>query len=160
MRKGLLAEWRRGLAARGFAAAALLAVPVGVAAAIGFGSSVSGLTEGLDSLANGPDSSQATPASSREIDTAITAIAGGDPAAPAPAQGVPGTNPVPGGGTDAPGDDGGSDDSGTGVAQNPPSGGGAPGLDPEVNVPSGNPVGDLVQDLNDSLGGLLGGGGN
>ena len=68
---------------------------------------------------------------------------------------------MPGGGTGAPGDDGGGDGSGTGVAQNPSGGGGAPGIEqPEVNVPSGNPVGDLVDGLNDSLKGLLGGGNN
>ena len=49
MSKGLLAEWRREVVGRGLTAAACcLAVPVAVAAAIGFEGSLAGLGEGLD----------------------------------------------------------------------------------------------------------------
>jgi hypothetical protein len=54
MRKGMLAQWRRGILARGLAGAGLLAVPVVVAGAIGFGNSFSGITGGLSAVANGP----------------------------------------------------------------------------------------------------------
>ena len=54
MRKGMLAQWRRGILARGLAGAGLLAVPVVAAGAIGFGNSFSGITGGLSAVANGP----------------------------------------------------------------------------------------------------------
>jgi len=49
MRQGLIAEWSRGIAGRGLIGAALLTVPVMVAATIGFGGA-----NGLSSLASGP----------------------------------------------------------------------------------------------------------
>ena len=55
MGKGLLASWRRRIVARGMAGAALLAVPVAVAAAIGFGTSLSGVAGGLSAVASGPE---------------------------------------------------------------------------------------------------------
>ena len=48
--------------ARGLAGAALFAVPVAVAAAIGFGSSISGVAGGLTAVTSGPD---AVPASAQ-----------------------------------------------------------------------------------------------
>jgi len=157
MRNGLLAEWRRGIVARGLAAAALLAVPVGVAAAIGFGTSVAGLSEGLGSLANGPESSQALPATtdSDAIDTAITAIATTAPADSAAPGGR--TNGVGPGGSEAPA----NNTPGGSSPQESPAGGGGPATvvdPPEVEVPNGNPVNDLVDGLNDTINGLLGGG--
>ena len=58
MGNGLLAQWRRGVVARGLAAAALVSVPVVVAAAIGFETSLGGLADGLASGLGGPDDSQ------------------------------------------------------------------------------------------------------
>jgi hypothetical protein len=55
MGKGLLAWWRRRIVARGLAGAALFAVPVAVAALIGFGSGFAGVAGGLSSVTNGPD---------------------------------------------------------------------------------------------------------
>ena len=55
MGKGLLAQWRRRIVARGLAGAILFAVPVAVAAALGFGTSLSGVAGGLSSIAEGPD---------------------------------------------------------------------------------------------------------
>jgi hypothetical protein len=55
MGKGLLAWWRRRIVARGLAGAALFAVPVAVAALIGFGTGFSGVAGGLSSVTNGPD---------------------------------------------------------------------------------------------------------
>src|SRR5688572_12559843 len=120
MSKGLLAEWRRSVVGRGLTAAALLAVPVAVAAAIGFQGSLSGLTQGLDSLATEPQDAQAGGPGPDEIDTAIAAIAVGTSSDSAPGggqggggQGGGGGGEVPGGGDTppgggAPGDDGGN----------------------------------------------------
>ena len=54
MGKGLLSSWRRRIVARGIAGAVLLAVPVAVAAAIGFGTSLSGVAGGLSAVTSGP----------------------------------------------------------------------------------------------------------
>lgn len=62
MGKGLLPWWRRLIAARGLAGAALFAVPVAVAAAIGFGTSISGVAGGLAAVTSGPE---AVPASAQ-----------------------------------------------------------------------------------------------
>ena len=55
MGKGLLAWWRRRIVARGLAGAALFAVPVAVAALIGFGTGFPGVPAGLSAVTNGPD---------------------------------------------------------------------------------------------------------
>jgi hypothetical protein len=153
MPKGLLAEWRKGIVSRGLAAALLLAVPVSVAAMIGFEGSIGGLGEGLDSLASGPGTSQASPAADTDpIDAAISALA------------VP-TAPAPGGGQDGSG--GGGGDGGDGAPTPGSPGGDAPGggtggggptdvIDPpDVSPPSTNPVGDIVDDVQKGVGGLL-----
>jgi len=168
MRKGLLAQWRRGIVARGLAATALLAVPVAVAAMIGFGTSLSGLTDGLDALASGPGPSQAADAEAPEIDSAISAVAtttatGGDEAAaPAPAPPAPGgvregAPPVEGT-TPAP--------QGQGPATNTSPGGGGGGNDPAINPPDvgvpntdgglGGAVNGLLDGANNTVDGLLG----
>ena len=169
MRNGLLAEWRRGIVARGLAAAALLSVPVAVAAAIGFGTSVADLGEGLESLASGPDRSQATPqdTDSEAINSAIEAIAT-TPGANGPARGGGGVN---GGGVP---EDGGTGGGGGGAPPGgaPVAGGGQPGGagDPaggggevtDVTIPSGgggveDTVNDVLNGVSDTVSGLLGG---
>lgn len=55
MSKGLLAWWHRRIVSRGLAGAALFAVPVAVAALIGFGTSLSGVAGGLTAFTSGPD---------------------------------------------------------------------------------------------------------
>src|SRR5512132_2091601 len=60
MGKGLLPWWRRRIVARGLAGAALFAVPVAVAAAIGFGTSISGVASGLSAVTSGPDAAPAS----------------------------------------------------------------------------------------------------
>ncbi len=154
MHKGLLAEWRRGLVTRGLAAAALLVVPVGVAAAIGFGNSFSGLTSGLGSLASGPERA-GSPARSAAIDDAIASVAvttvavppAGAPRGPAgDGDGGAPTAPSPG--------------AGSGATQLPAAGGGVPGV-PGVQAPTGGGggvVGDLIEGVGESVNGLLGGG--
>ena len=76
MGNGLLSWWRRKMAARGLVGAALFAVPVGVAALIGFGTSLSGVVGGLSAVASGPD---AVPAAARtapnKLNHAVVALA-------------------------------------------------------------------------------------
>ena len=77
MGKGLLAWWRRRIVARGLAGAALFAVPVAVAALIGFGSGFSGVAGGtLRPITSGPD---AVPASAQtgptKLNRAVVALA-------------------------------------------------------------------------------------
>ena len=172
MPKGLLAEWRRRMVSRGLAAALLLAVPVGVAAAIGFEGSIGGLGEGLDALVSGPEGSQVSAASSEgdedAIDSAISALAtptgAGLPGAGGPGAGGPGGGGDDDGGAPAPGGSpgGGSPGGGSPGGGSPGGGGGgggAPAIDPsDVELPNSNPVGDLVDELQDGVGGLLPGG--
>lgn len=169
MRKGLLAEWRRGIVSRGLVTAALLAVPVGVAATIGFGTSLGGVSEGLASLASGPDRSQADPAAASDgIDSAIVALAspGGDAPAPAPAPDAR----RPGGGTDTGGEPP-SEPTPQTVPSDPGGAagdGGGPGVTiPDVDVPvgggdgdegGGDPVGNPVDGFGNLVNGILGGG--
>src|SRR6188508_3333529 len=80
MSNGLLAEWRRGIFARGLAGAALVAVPVIVAGAIGFGTSFSGLTGGLSELASGPAEPAAGPQAvppTRGLDRTLISLSAG-----------------------------------------------------------------------------------
>jgi len=167
----LLAEWRRGIFARGLAGAALVAVPVFVAGAIGFGTSLSGLTGGLSELASGPadpaGGPQAVPPT-RGIDRTLISLSagpsdagtgaggggdGGDRGGNGPVIRSPGGS---GGGGTPTGGGGGSGGGGSG-------GGGGTGL-PGVSLPgggggigggggTGDPVGDVIDST--GVGGLL-----
>src|SRR6266480_702928 len=76
MGKGLLAWWRRRIVARGLAGAALVAVPVVVAALIGFGTSLSGVAGGLSSVASGPDAvAVSAPARPSSLNQAVVSLA-------------------------------------------------------------------------------------
>jgi hypothetical protein len=152
MGNGLLAEWRRGIFARGMAGAALVAVPVAVAAAIGFGTSLNGLTGGLSELASGPgDSAAPAPAAPAgdTIDDAIVDLSG----PPSGAGAGEGTGGGGGGGGDG---DGGGD--GGSVVQTPGGGGGGGGDGGGGGV-AGQPTGDAVPELPPLPGGSDGGGG-
>ena len=174
MGKGLLAQWRRGIFARGLAGAAMLAVPVAVAAMIGFGTSLSGVSEGLGALASGPPTATPDddPGRSR-IDGALSAVAtstgGGERSAGAPAPGSPGDDDDGGTGTGesptvTPTVPGTGTGTGTGIGT---GGGGAqePTVQPvpQVDVPTGDSGGGGLQGLVDDVGNavdqLLGGGG-
>jgi hypothetical protein len=146
------------------AGALLLAVPVAVAAAIGFGNSFSGITGGLSSIASGPSTTtMPTPtASPRRLNNAVVALA-----APAPRGG--GTE---GGGSDS---DGGGDvhgDLGTGGGggggqSNTQPGGADVNAVPDVQLPPGggggdgdeiaNGVNNLLDQVDTTVSGLLGG---
>ena len=174
MGKGLLAWWRRRIVARGLAGAALFAVPVAVAALIGFGGGFAGVAGGLTSVTNGPD---AVPASAQtapnKLNRAVVALASKQTGSGGPSR----TSSHDGGGssggstgTDTSG--GGSTGSGTGS-----SGSQSPVVDtpsaPDVNLPTGGSTGDTVNNttnavnntvnnalggVNNTLNGLLGGG--
>src|SRR5512133_4177778 len=76
MGTGLLSWWRRRVAARGLAGAALFAVPVAVAAAIGFGTSLSGVAGGLSAVTSGPNAVPASaPTRARSLNHAVVALA-------------------------------------------------------------------------------------
>src|SRR5687768_5945812 len=137
MRKGLLAERRRGIVARGAAAALLLALPVGVAAAIGFEGSLGGLSEGLTALASGPDPSQAAEdadGGADPIDSAISALASPTGPGSGPGGGAPGAGGGTGPGTESPGGGGGGSPGGAPGAPGAPGGPGGPTGGGDVNV--------------------------
>jgi hypothetical protein len=161
MRKGLLAWWRGRIVARGLAGAALLAVPVGVAAMIGFGTSLSGVVGGLSAVASGPD---AVPATSQTVPTKVNrgveALASKDrtpsPAAATDGGGgtgslseetIQGVRGIPGGGDDR----GGGSINQTAPTINTPS-------TPQVELPSPDQAADpAVNEINNGLNELLGG---
>lgn len=173
MGNGLVAEWQRGLVGRGVAAAILLALPVGVAAVIGFSSSATGLSEGLGSLVSGPDQIPAQPARGDSLDTAIASVgapatsaapdttgagtgAGPDGAGTAPGGGVGGGVGGGGGGAGGGGGPGGATPvGGQGGGQGGPVGLGPGGVTDAVPV-SGGPVDQVLGGLDETLNGLLG----
>jgi hypothetical protein len=165
MSNGMLAQWRRGIVARGLAGAALLAVPVGVAAAIGFGTSLSGLTTGLSAIASGPgESSAQTSATTRStaLNRALIALAGTPTTTGAGGTGGGGTGGGGSGGGVGNGGGGGGSGGGapTSTGTQGTGGGSTPG-DPPVNPPvvdvegGGGDANGLVQGVSDTVNGLL-----
>jgi hypothetical protein len=164
MSKGLLAQWRRGIVARGFAAAALLAVPVGVAAAIGFGTSISGLTSGLSAIANGPDNPAPSSAATRPtaLNRALAALAG----TPTSAAGGGGGGDTGGGGSGGGVGNGGGDggggttptsSTGPGDSTDSPAQSNPPPVNPPlVGVPDGADPDGLVDQVGGTVDGLVG----
>jgi hypothetical protein len=179
MGKGLLAQWRRGIATRGLLGAGLFAVPVAVAAAIGFGTSLSGVAGGLSAFAEGPEITTTADTSSRTLNRAVAALASRPETASAPAGGGSGTSTGGGGAGSVPGDgttttgggtttgSGGSGGSTAGSApvisapdvEVPGTGGGTGGdtVDSTVNN-TVNGVNGVLQDLGNTVNGILGGG--
>jgi len=159
MSNELLAEWRRGVAVRGVAGAFLLAVPVAVAAIIGFGSSLSGVVGGLSEIATGPDRAPASQANPTTLSRAVSALpptvnggGGGGANGPNNSGGIVG----PGGsGSGAPAG-GGSGGGGSGNGSQTP---GAPALPPINGNGAGNGVGNAVNGITNAVGGLLPNGG-
>lgn len=149
--KGLLAEWRHGIVARGVVAALLLVVPVATAAAIGFSGSGGGLTDGLDSLVSGPESAPPAPDQTDSLDTAIAAVAtstgSGETGAPIAGGGEPGTGSAPG----AP-----ASETNTGTSAPAPPGGGAAIELPALGGGQGGAVDGVVGGVNETVNGLLG----
>jgi len=150
MRKGLLAQWRGRIVGRGVAAAALLSLPVAVAAVIGFSEGLGGVVRGFDAL-DGPEpaAAGATAGPDDGLDTALVALVGDE-------------DPGPGDRDGGSGPDGTDPDAPDGPGAPP-----APGTDPPVNVPGTLPltapvedpsgsVDSLVDDVNRTVDGLLG----
>jgi hypothetical protein len=80
MGKGLLAWWRRRIVSRGLAGAALFAVPVAVAALIGFGTGLSSVAGGLTAVTSGPDAvPAAAQANPNKLNHAVVALANRPP---------------------------------------------------------------------------------
>src|SRR3954454_10938200 len=164
MGKGLLAWWRRRIVARGLAGAALFAVPVAVAALIGFGTGFSGVTGGLSSFTNGPDAvPAAAPTGPQKLNRAVVALASkqtGSGGATTTGGGGPSDVESTGSGTDSgSGSDGGSGGSGGGseTTQVPSVGTPSP---PQVSLPgsgSGGAVGGATDSLNGTVNNVLGG---
>ncbi len=169
MGKGLLAQWRRGIVARGFLGAALLAVPVAMAAAIGFGTSLSGIAGGLSSFASGPDNTTTTETAPRGLNRAVAALTS-RPESSDPGQGggdsvddggdTTGGGNTTGGGTitGGSGGSGGSDGGSTATIDTPqidlPGGGGGTAggtLDNTVNGVNG-----VLEGVGNTVNGILG----
>jgi hypothetical protein len=164
MGKGLLAWWRRRIVARGLAGAVLVAVPVAVAALIGFGTGFSGVAGGLSSVTNGPD---AVPASAQtgpsKLNQAVVALANKQTGA----SGSASSGNSDGGGTSG-GSTGTSTGSGSGSSGS--SGSGSSGTQvPTINAPSApnvslpgsgsgsDPVNDTTNAVNGAVDNVLGG---
>jgi hypothetical protein len=160
MSNGLLAQWNRRIAGRGLVGAALLAVPVAVAAALSFSGGFSGLPGGLSALASGPDTGASASPGAQSLNSVLVAFSG-----------TPG--PATGGGTSgagSPGGDGGAGEvggnggsSGGGTGGTGDIGGGAGGTipnPPAVNLPADDPggVGSLVDGVQGSVTDLVGSG--
>jgi hypothetical protein len=170
MGKGLLPWWRRRIAARGLAGAALFAVPVAVAAAIGFGTSISGLAGGLSAVTSGPG---AVPASAQpspsKLNLALVAQANRQIGSngSASSRGGGGVRGGGGGSTGTTGTGAGSGSEGSGS-------GSSPVIDtstspPQINLPrpggatdgvttgANNAVNNLLGGVNNTVNGLPGG---
>ena len=161
MGNGLLAQWRTGMARQGLAGAILLAVPVVVAATIGLSGGFSAVGE-LPALAfDAPSQAEdASPSSGGEPDLPIAFLA----PPPAPADGAPGgrgRSPGRGGGTGGGDGQEGGGEGDTGGGNGAVPGTGAPVEAPDVGLPSdgigSDPVGSLVDSVNQTVDGLLGG---
>jgi hypothetical protein len=159
MGKGLLPWWRRRIAARGLAGAALFAVPVAVAAAIGFGTSISGLAGGLSAVTSGPG---AVPASAQtspsKLNLALVAQANRQIGSngSASSRGGSGVRGGGGGSTGTTGTGAGSGSAGSGS-------GSSPVIDtstspPQINLPrTGGATDGVTNGVNNTANNLLGG---
>jgi hypothetical protein len=163
MGKGLLAWWRRRIVARGLAGAALFAVPVAVAALIGFGTGFSGVAGGLSSVTNGPD---AVPAAAQtgpsKLNRAVVSLASRQ-------TGSNGSASTVGGGGSSSGSTGTGTGSGTGSGSGGSDGGSSgtqvPTIDtpsaPDVSLPGGGSTGGAVNGatnvVNGAVNNVLGG---
>jgi hypothetical protein len=164
MGKGLLAWWRRRILARGVAGAALFAIPVAVAAAIGFGTSLSGVVGGLSAVTNGPDAVPASAQTSTNLNHAVVALASkpGGTRSSSPSTGSGGSNRTGSlGGSGLGSTGGGAGSGGSGGSGSPPlTLGGSGG--PTVTLPGGSGTDPTSPSgtVNDTVNNLLGGANN
>ena len=171
MGNGLLAQWQRRVVARGLVGAVFLAIPVAVAAAIGFGGSLSGVAGGLSAIAEGPSTTTtATQLAPYKLNRAVKALAAHDTTTTAAlgssAEAPVGSGVGAGGGSttgvggsgDGSGGAGGGSDSPTAASPTPtdiplPGGGSTNDTASQVN----NGVSNLITGVQDTVNGLLGG---
>ena len=157
MGKGLLAWWRRRIVARGLAGAALFAVPVAVAALIGFGSGFAGVAGGLSSVTNGPE---AAPASAQtgptKLNRAVVAVANRQAAPAASSGGVGNDLGGTGGSTGTTGTSGSSATSGSSGGS---SGTQSPAISapraPDISLPGTGGADGAVSGATDAVNGTL-----
>lgn len=181
MQDTLAHEWRRRMAARSSLCAMLLAVPVGVAALIGFSAGPGGLPLGISSLANGPTENAIGVAPSGDRSRALSQIARATTAAAVTVPAVSATGPgaagppaaeggagglVDGGGASNPGDSGAGEAGGGGPGTTagggtgqegpteapPPEGTGVPPADDATGILD-TTIGNAQETLNELLGG-------
>jgi len=162
MGKGLLAWWRHRIVARGLAGAALFAVPVAVAALIGFGTGFSGVAGGLSSVTNGPD---AVPAASQTspsgLNKAVVALASKRAGSGGPASLGNGAGGSSGNSSGIDSNDT-SGSTGSGTGSDGSTGTPTPAINtpatPTVNLPNpgGNGSSDTSDAVNNTVNGLLG----
>jgi hypothetical protein len=161
MGKGLLAWWRRRIVARGLAGVALFAVPVAVAALIGFGTSLSGVAGGLSAVTKGPDAVPASaPTGPTKLNRAVVALAATQTSAQsAVPRGVGGSSSPSISGT------GGGSGGSTGTTTGSSGGGSTAGSSPTISTPSapsvtlpgsgsGGTAGQTIDTVNDVIGGV------
>ena len=133
----------------------LLAVPVGVAAVIGFSDGLGGIVRGFDALDGPEPQARASVASGRALDRALVSLAGPDAPAAA-AAGAQSVGTAPGG--ESPGTAPGEAPAGLGVDSAPaPSPAPSPApVAPGLDQGTSGTVGSLVDDVNQSVNGLIG----
>ncbi len=151
MGKGLLAWWRRRIVARGLAGAAFFAVPIVVAALIGFGTGFSGVAGGLSSITNGPDAVSASAQTGpRKLNRAVVALASRQTS----------SNGSAPSGTNAGGGSNGSTTGTSNTSSRDSSGSQAPTIDtptlPDVSLPgSGGGAGGAVSGATNAVNGTV-----
>jgi hypothetical protein len=160
MGNGLLSWWRRRIVARGLAGAVLFAVPVAVAAAIGFGTSISGVVGGLSAVTSGPDAAPAAAQTGpNKLNHAVVALVNRQTGSSAPASGGGGGSGGVGGSNttgSGSGSHGGSTSSGgSGGSSSPLIG--TPAA-PQISLPgTGGATDGVTNTLNGNVNNVLGG---
>jgi hypothetical protein len=167
MGKGLLAWWRRRIVARGLAGAALFAVPVVVAALIGFGTGFSGVAGGLSSVTSGPDAvPAASPTGPSRLNRAVVGLASKQAGTSGPASLGNGAGGSSGNSSNINSNNGSSGSTGSGTGSS--GGSGSTGSQtpvintpsaPTVNIPNagGDATSGATDAVNNTVNGLLGG---
>jgi hypothetical protein len=164
MGKGLLAWWRRRIVSRGLAGAALFAVPVAVAALIGFGTGLSSVAGGLTAVTSGPDAVPASVQTTPKLNSAVAALADRPARSAAPDDDGVGSSDAqitnPSNGVALQGNGNGSNGNGSGSNASLTPSGSNPVV-PPVSVPGtegtavGGATGDAVNQVNGAVDSVL-----
>jgi hypothetical protein len=143
------------------AGAVLFAVPVAVAAAIGFGTSISGVAGGLSAVTSGPDAVPAAQTGPGKLNNAVAALASRQAGSSGPASGGGADRGAGGGGSNGTGSGSGSGGSGS-TGSGGDSGGSSSSVintpaTPGINLPGGGSTSDVTNGVNETANNLLGG---